>query len=126
MIVNLFALTIWTTRCRIARVWWWLIYNLVASNEGIARKTLYTSARREMVKNTALSVCSTSTGARIRTFVSNASFILWTIGIIQAFWSTSFVRITLVLSYACTNSIVAKSIRPARIGIAKIRLYKWC
>lgn len=77
---TLFTYWFWSTGCE------WISY-----------KFWRTSASRNVIDYVTISTLTTSSNARIYTFIANTCFVSWTLGTENTFWSTTFVRITGVL-----------------------------
>ena len=82
-----------------------------AQNERISNRPTRATAHGYMIINLTFCVLTTSTRARINTFISYASAILRAVIVQYTFWSTTNVRVSSIFWETCTNSTIAACIR---------------
>lgn len=88
-------------------VWWWILTFILfktALSERIAGVTRNTCTRRKMIHNLANSIQATCSRTRILAFVSNTCKTWGTIGIQNAFRSTTFIRVSEIIIYTCAST----------------------
>lgn len=73
-----------------------------------------------MVENIALRILAASTRARIHTLVILASLVKWAICVENTFWSTPWIRISLIFRQTCTYSPITLSVGAAGGWIARV------
>lgn len=78
-----------------------------------------------MVNHIALRFLSTSSGARVGTFIPDAGSVPWAVVVKDAFGSASGVRVSLVLGQASAYAVVAFGVGSARGRMAWITFLRF-
>lgn len=127
-----------STNC-VDRAWWWIawIFCRIRWNVSLFNDTLsecitgctwWASANWNVIWYCTDCFDATYSNAWILTFVSDTSFAHWTIRIASTFWSTSFVRVSMIITYAFANCMAifgtASCIIAARRWEANIVWYR--
>lgn len=67
-----------------------------------------------MIDHSAFCVLTADFGTRIHAFIVGTSFIISTVRILHAFWSTTLVRVAMILVYTTAHSVSTDGVWTAR------------
>lgn len=121
MPIGISAITIWSARRRLAWVvvlsWWWRYRNVSALEERIARETIRTRARWNVILNVANGKATADTNARIDTFEFNTGQTIVAVNICFTFTSTSTIDIVWIALVAGVTEASAGPVTFTAFGV---------